>query len=48
MKKVLLEGEEFYTQGRNVWIGRGGGSSAVAVFLGDVPKGDEASETINR
>ena len=28
MKEVLIEGEDFNKQGRNVWIGRGGNSSA--------------------
>ena len=30
-----------------IWIGRGGGSSAVAIPLGDVSEGNEVSETID-
>ena len=32
----------------SVWIGGGGGSSAVAILLGDVSGGNEASETLDR
>ena len=30
-----------------MWIGRGGGSSAMVITLGDVPEGNEASEIID-
>ena len=43
MIEVLLEGEGCNKQGGSVWIGRGGGFSAVATPLGDVPGGSEAS-----
>ncbi len=33
-------------QGQNVWIGRGGGPSAVAAPLGDASGGSEASELL--
>ena len=39
MKELLIEEEELNRQGGSVWIGRGGGSSAV-------PFPFEASETI--
>ena len=35
MKKVLME-EGLNKQVRNVWIGRGGGSSVVAISLRDI------------
>ena len=41
MKELLIEG------GRSMWIGRGGGSSVVAIYLGDVPGENEALETID-
>ena len=34
--------------GRTVWIGRGGGTSAMAIPSADIPKGNEVSETIDR
>ncbi len=43
MKELLLEGESFNKQGGSVWIGRGGGSIAMASPLGDVPGGSEVS-----
>ena len=46
MEEVLIEGEDLNKEGRNVWIGRGGGSSAVVILLGDVSGGNEAAETI--
>ena len=46
MKELLIEGEGLNKQGGSVWIGRGGGSSAVAIPLGDVPRGNKASQTI--
>ena len=44
MREVLPEGEGWIKQGGSVWTGRGGGFSAVATLLGDVPGGSEASE----
>ncbi len=37
-------GESWIKQGESVWIGRGGGSSAMAIPLEDIPREDEASE----
>lgn len=34
MKGELVEKEDLNRQGRSVWIGRGGGSPAVAIPLG--------------
>ena len=42
MKVLVMEGEGLNKQGESVWIGRGGGSSAVAITLGNIPGGDEA------
>ena len=47
MKELLVEGEGLNKQRGNVWIGRGGGSSALAISLCDVPGGNEASATID-
>ena len=44
MREVLLEGEGWNKQGGSVWIGRGGGFSAVTTPSGDVPGESEASE----
>ncbi len=44
MKEVPLEGGRMNKQGGSVWIGRGGGSSAVVTPLEDVPGGSEAAE----
>ena len=46
MKEVLIEREGLDKQGGCVWIGRGGGSFAVA--LEDISRESEASETIDR
>ena len=48
MKEMVIDGEDWKKQGGSVWIGRGGGSSAVAIPLGNVPGGNEVSETIDR
>ena len=48
MKEFLIEGEVLSKHGRSVWIGRGGVSSAVAISLGAISRGNKASETINR
>ena len=50
MKELLIEGgwEELNKQGGSVWIGRSGGSSAVAISLGDVYRGNEASKTMDQ
>ncbi len=45
VKEVPLEGEGLNKQRGIVWRGRGGCSSAVATTLGDIPGGNEASET---
>ena len=45
MKVLLIEGEGLNQQGGSVWIGRGGGSSAI--ILGNIPGGSKVSETIN-
>ena len=45
MQELLIEGEGLNKQGRSVWTGRDGGSSVVAIPLGDVPGENEASET---
>lgn len=44
MRGMLIEGEVLNKQERSVWIGRGGGSPAMATPLGNVPGGIEASE----
>ena len=44
MGEVLPEGEGWIKQGGSVWARRGGGFSAVATPLGDVPGGSEAPE----
>lgn len=46
MKEVLLrvEGEGLSKQGECVWIGKGGGSFAVATLLGNIPGGNEATD----
>ena len=48
MKEVLPEGKGLNKQGGSVWIRRDGGSSAMAISLGDISRGNEASETIDR
>ena len=45
---MLIEGEKLNKQEGSVWIRRGGGSPAVAIPLGDVSRGNEMSETIDR
>ena len=45
MKEVLIEWEGLNKQGENVWIGKGGGSSALVITMGNLPSGNEA-ETI--
>ena len=35
MKEVLIDGERLNKQGGTVWIGREGGSSSVAISLGE-------------
>ena len=45
MQDVLIEGKDLNKHGRSVWRGRGGGSSAVAIPLGNIPRGNEVSET---
>ena len=48
-EKVADRGGGIGLARRECSIGRGGGSSAVAIpFLGDVSGGNEVSETINR
>ena len=42
---MLIEKEGLNKQGESVWIGRGGGSTAIAIPLGDISGGNEASET---
>ena len=44
MKELLIEGEGLNYQVGSLWIGRGGGSSAVR----DVPRGNESSKMIDR
>ena len=39
-------GVELEQAGGSVWIGRGGGPSAMAIHLWDVPGENEVSETI--
>ena len=48
MKYMMIEGEGLTKQGWSLWIGRGGGFSAVVIPLRDVSGGNEASETIDR
>ena len=48
MKELLIEGEGLNKQEGSVWIGRGGGSSAKTILLGDVPGGNKESETNDR
>ena len=48
MKVVLIEEEGSNKQGASVGTGRGGGSSAVAILLGYIPRGNKALETIDR
>ena len=48
MKELLIEGVGLNYQGVSVWIGRDGGSSAVAIPLRNVLEGNEASEIIDR
>ena len=36
MKELIIEGEGLNKQGWNIWIGRGRGSSAMIIHLGDV------------
>ena len=48
MKELLIEGERLHKQGGNVWIRRGGASSAMSNPLGDVSEGNDDSETIDR
>ncbi len=43
MKEVPLKGGGF-EQAKSAWTGRGGGSSAMACPLGDIPGGSKASE----
>ena len=45
MKKVIID---FNEQRGRVWIGKGGGSCAIAIPLGDIPRGNEVSETTDR
>ena len=47
MKEMLIE-EGLNKQGWTVWIGRVGGSSALVIHLRNVPKRNEASDTIDR
>ncbi len=44
MKEVSLEGKILSSQGESVWTGKGGGFSAVAIPLGNVPGGNDVSE----
>ena len=48
MKELLIDGEGLNKQEESVWIGRSGGSSALAIFSCDVHVGKETSETIDR
>ena len=47
MKEVLIEGEGLTIQEGSLWIGRGGGSTAVVIPLNGTPGGNEASITID-
>ena len=47
MIDVLVEGED-NKLGGSMWIGRDGDSFAMAIPLGNITKGNEASETIDR
>ncbi len=42
MKEVPLEGEGGNKQGGSAWVGRGGGSSAGATPLEDIPEESKA------
>ena len=46
MKELLIEGKGLNYQERSVWIGGGGGSSAMGIPLRNLTRGNEASETI--
>ena len=48
MKELLIEGQGLNKKGGNVWIGRVGGWSSLAIPLGNIPTGNEASESIDR
>ena len=43
---MLIEGDGLNKQERSEWIVRGRGP-AMAIFLGDIPRGNDASETID-
>ena len=46
MKDVLIEGESLNKQGWSVWIEISGGSSALAIPLNVVTRGDETAENV--
>ena len=46
MKELLMDGEGLNNQVEGVWIECGGDSFAMAIPLGHVPGGKEASDTI--
>ena len=48
MKDLPIECDGLNKQGGSVWIGRGGGSSAMAIPLEDIQGGNEVTQTIDR